>query len=138
MKIIVGSKHRNLIASVRLKNALSSKNLYFVFILIFFLQQISWNYFLPTQKDNSNFQVKSDVCRVCSGPIESDSTIQLYPDDDLLEMYKERLAAQKAEKKSKKENKEEARNGDAAAESEAKIGTSAIVKKGRAIFSSSF
>ncbi|PAV59819.1 hypothetical protein WR25_08030 [Diploscapter pachys] len=74
-------------------------------------------------------EVKSDVCRVCSGPIESDSTIQLYPDDDLLEMYKERLAAQKAEKKSKKENKEEAKNGDAAAENEVKIGTSAIVKK---------
>ena len=74
--------------------------------------------------------MKSDVCRVCSGPLHSASTIQLYPEDELLEVYMERLAAEKAEKKSKKENKEESRNGETAAEDAGKADTSVPVKKG--------
>ncbi|VDK43689.1 unnamed protein product [Cylicostephanus goldi] len=62
-------------------------------------------------------EVKSDVCYGCSGPWDPKDSVVLYPDEDLLEEYKQKLAAERAEKKNKKKNGEngvEKVNGESA------------------------
>ncbi|KAJ1373735.1 hypothetical protein KIN20_036230 [Parelaphostrongylus tenuis] len=58
-------------------------------------------------------EVKSDVCHGCSGPWDPNDSVVLYPDDELLEQYKQKLSDERKEKKSKKKNGEndEAQNG---------------------------
>lgn len=58
-------------------------------------------------------EVKSDVCHGCSGPWDPNDSVVLYPDDELLEMYKQKLSDERNEKKIKKKNHEsnEASNG---------------------------
>ncbi|RCN53248.1 hypothetical protein ANCCAN_00807 [Ancylostoma caninum] len=51
-------------------------------------------------------EVKSDVCHGCSGPWDPKDSVVLYPSDELLEEYKQKLAAERAEKKNKKKNGE--------------------------------
>ncbi|KHJ76558.1 hypothetical protein OESDEN_23822 [Oesophagostomum dentatum] len=66
-------------------------------------------------------EVKSDVCYGCSGPWDPKDSVVLYPDDELLEQYKEKLAAERAEKKNKKKNGEngvEKVNGESTVKSE--------------------
>ncbi|KAK5973109.1 hypothetical protein GCK32_006466 [Trichostrongylus colubriformis] len=51
-------------------------------------------------------EVKSDTCYGCAGPWDPNDSVVLNPDDDLLEVYKQKLAAERAEKKQKKKNVE--------------------------------
>ncbi|VDM83466.1 unnamed protein product [Strongylus vulgaris] len=51
-------------------------------------------------------EIKSDVCYGCSGPWDPKDSVVLYPDEELLEEYKQKLAAERAEKKNKKKNGE--------------------------------
>ncbi|VDL79365.1 unnamed protein product [Nippostrongylus brasiliensis] len=62
-------------------------------------------------------EVKSDLCHGCSGPWDPNDSVVLNPSDELLETYKEKLAAERAEKKNKKKNnaqehKEAVENGE--------------------------
>ncbi|CAJ0592540.1 unnamed protein product [Cylicocyclus nassatus] len=62
-------------------------------------------------------EVKSNVCYGCSGPWDPKDSVVLYPDEELLEEYKQKLAAERAEKKNKKKNGEngvEKVNGESA------------------------
>ncbi|KAK6020784.1 hypothetical protein OSTOST_13555, partial [Ostertagia ostertagi] len=51
-------------------------------------------------------EVKSDACHGCGGPWDPKESVVLNPDDELLETYKQKLAAERAEKKQKKKNGE--------------------------------
>ncbi|KAK6042459.1 hypothetical protein COOONC_20035 [Cooperia oncophora] len=51
-------------------------------------------------------EVKSDVCHGCGGPWNPEESVVLNPDDELLETYKQKLSAERAEKKQKKKNGE--------------------------------
>lgn len=48
----------------------------------------------------------SDVCLGCNGPMRAERMIELYPDDETLAIYEDRLAAEPPPaKRSKKEKK---------------------------------
>ncbi|CAJ0564934.1 unnamed protein product, partial [Mesorhabditis spiculigera] len=47
-------------------------------------------------------EIKTDACHGCNGPISADDMVVLYPDDELLEKYKERLVAERKAAKEKK------------------------------------
>ncbi|ETN73706.1 hypothetical protein NECAME_00795 [Necator americanus] len=56
-------------------------------------------------------EVKSDVCHRCSGPWDPKDSVVLYPNEELLEEYKQKVAAERTEKKNKKKNGDEKLNG---------------------------
>ena len=51
------------------------------------------------------------MCHGCGGDWNSEESLILNPEDELLEQYKAKLAAEKAEKKAKKEKKVDAETG---------------------------
>lgn len=47
-------------------------------------------------------EVKSGQCLSCSGPLNRDRLVQLYPDVEVLQRYVDQLEAEHAAKKTKK------------------------------------
>lgn len=47
-------------------------------------------------------EIKSEQCLSCSGKIDRERLVQLYPDDETLQRYVDRLESEHAAKKAKK------------------------------------
>jgi hypothetical protein len=47
-------------------------------------------------------EIKSDQCLSCSGKLDRERLVQLYPDNETLQSYIERLESEHAAKKAKK------------------------------------
>uniref|UniRef100_A0A1I7XGP8 Replication termination factor 2 n=1 Tax=Heterorhabditis bacteriophora TaxID=37862 RepID=A0A1I7XGP8_HETBA len=48
-------------------------------------------------------EVKSETCHGCAGPWNPEESVQLYPEDELLQEYVKKLAVERAYRKNKKE-----------------------------------
>lgn len=56
-------------------------------------------------------ELKPDACLGCSGPFKEENLIKLNPEDELLNLYKKRIAVEIEEKKRKKMEKKEETSG---------------------------